>query len=113
MNRTEAHPIELAIVAALVVAEALLVLVVAVAALVVTLAQWRPAKKTSCAKASLLAHDINTAPSTPAAPPLQHPLAALVAELQLLPVATLRGMAGTRSKAIRKADLIAMVAACS
>lgn len=104
MHKTEVHPIELAIVAAWVVIEALLVLVVAVAALVVTLAQWRPRQL-----APLTPPPVIEAPAIP----LLHPLAALVAELQLLPVITLRQMAGTRSKAIRKADLIAMVAACS
>ena len=42
MHKTEVHPIEVAIVAGLVVAESLLVLVMAGVALLLTLAQWRP-----------------------------------------------------------------------
>ena len=48
MKNTEAHPIELAIVAGLVVAESLLVLVMAGVALLLTLAQWRPAAAARC-----------------------------------------------------------------
>jgi hypothetical protein len=45
--------------------------------------------------------------------PQPHPLATLATELQELPVTRLRAMAGIRSKSIRKAQLVAMVAACS
>jgi hypothetical protein len=114
MNRTEVHPIELAIGAALVVAESLLVLVAAAVALVLTLANWKqPAPP--------------EAPTPPPAPPdaplarggqmssrpATHPLAQLATELEAMPATTLRAMAGTRSKRHTKAALIAMVAACS
>ena len=52
------------------------------------------------------------APEAPLARPQPHPLTALATELQLLPVTQLRAMAGIRSKSIRKAQLVAMVAAC-
>ena len=109
MNRTEAHPIELAIVAAWVVMEALLTLVVAVAGLVVTLAQWRPAATAAAPVPTPEPPVIEPIPARPT----PHPLAALADRLAELPVATLRGMAGTRSKAIHKAELIARVIACS
>jgi hypothetical protein len=122
MNRTEAHPVELAIVAALVVADALLTLVVAAVALVVVLAR----KTTEFVKNpadGLLANSprqdfaetclAQDSPFSPAADPQPHPLATLAAELQALPVTRLRAMTGTRSKSIRKAQLIAMVTACN
>ena len=105
MNRTELHPLELAIVAALVVAEALLTLLVAAAALVVALPQRRPVVAPAAAPAA--------EPQPVLARPTPHPLAGLADRLAELPVTTLRTLAGTRSKRIRKADLIAMVAACS
>lgn len=101
MNRTETHPVELLLLAAVVVAEALLVLVVAAAALVVTITRSRPAGSPA---------RVMTPP--PAAAPLQHPLAVLAAELEALPVSRLRPMAGTRSKRLKKAELVAMLAVC-
>jgi hypothetical protein len=53
------------------------------------------------------------APEAPLARPHHHPITLLATELQALPVTTLRQLAGTRSKSIRKADLIAMVTACN
>jgi hypothetical protein len=41
-----------------------------------------------------------------------HPLALVAAELEALPVTRLRPMVGIRSKRARKAELVAMVAAC-
>lgn len=112
MNRIEAHPVELAIAAAVITLEAVLVLVVAGLALVLTLAQWN-----TCSTAEPAAPEApappTAAPEAPLAKPTPHPLALLATELELLPVTALRQMAGIRSKAIRKADLIAMVAACS
>lgn len=40
-------------------------------------------------------------------PPALHPLALVAEELAALPVAVLRPMAGTRSKRVRKAELVA------
>ena len=111
MTKTEVHPIELALVAGLVVIEAVVVLVAAVVALLLTLAQWRPA----AAPAPVAEPEPIKYPSSTrqVARPMPHPLALLAAQLQALPVATLRQMANTRSKTIRKAQLIEMVAACS
>ena len=102
MNKTEVHPIELALVAGLVVIEAVVVLVAAVVALVVTLSSWRPA----AAPAPV------AEPEPIQAQPQLHPLALLATELQALPAVSLRQMAGVRSKAIRKAQLIELIA-CS
>jgi hypothetical protein len=52
-----------------------------------------------------------TPEAAPAPAPHWHPIAALAHDLELLPVTQLRQLAGVRSKSIRKADLIAMVAA--
>ena len=129
MNRTDAHPIELALVAGLVVIEALVVLVAAVVALVVTLARWEANHRTHVSDTDMKTHGSRESargirrrlvkraaepePIQPQPQPQLHPLALLATELQALPVATLRQMASTRSKAIRKAQLIEMVAACS
>ena len=78
MNR-EAHPIELALLAVLVVAEALAVLVAAVLAL----ASWRPTP---------------TPASTAPAPPVVHPLALVAESLQALPQRDLMQLAGTRRR---------------
>jgi hypothetical protein len=116
MNRTEAHPVELAIVAALVVADALLTLVVAalvpLVALVLTLVV-SPRTGPIGPELPEIPTPPPAAPEAPLARPQPHPLATLAAEMQLLPVTQLRAMTGTRSKSIRKAQLIAMVAACS
>lgn len=106
MNSKNAHPIELGVVAALVVAESLLLVVVAAAALLLTLARWRPVVAPAAAAAEpepVLAQQ---------ARPTPHPLAGLADRLAELPVTTLRQMANTRSKAIRKAQLIELIA-CS
>ena len=81
---------------------------VPVVALVLTLAQWRPA----AAPITTAAH-LRREPDAPLARPAPHPLALLATELEALPAATLRQMAGIRSKRHTKAALIAMVAACS
>ena len=110
MTKTEIHPIELAIVAGLVVAESLLTLVATLVALLLTLAQWRPA----AAPAPVAEPEPIKYPSSThqVAQPQLHPLALIATQLQALPVATLRQMANTRSKTIRKAQLIELIA-CS
>ena len=122
MKNTEAHPIELAIVAGLVVAESLLVLVMAGVALLLTLAQWRPAPANTVSNDTIHGEPAPVAEPEPikypsstrqVAQPQLHPLALIATQLQALPVATLRQMANTRSKTVRKAQLIEMVAACS
>ena len=100
MNRTEAHPVELAILLAVLVIEAAITLARTVLVPVVALVLVQ-----SCTRAA--------APEAPLARPATHPLAQLAAELEALPATTLRAMAGIRSKRIRKADLVAMVTACS
>ena len=102
-------PVLVLIAAAVITLEALLTLVVAAAALLITLAQWRPAAAPAPAAAIALA----PAPiEPPLARPMPHPIAALADRLAELPVATLREMTNTRSKTIRKAQLIELIA-CS
>ena len=95
---TDPHPVELLILAAVVTIEALTVLTVALVALVAAITRSRPAGSPA---------RVMTPP-----PPLLHPLAAVAAELEALPVTQLRPMAGTRSKRIRKAELVAQLVAC-
>jgi hypothetical protein len=92
----EPHPIELLLAAAWVALEAAAVLLVALVAMLLTLAGWRPSQR--------------QAPPPP--PPLIHPLALVAADLEALPVTRLRPMAGTRSKRARKAELVAALVAC-
>jgi hypothetical protein len=98
MKNTDPHPVELLILAAVVTIEALIVLVVAAVALVVTITRSRPAGSPA---------RVMTPPV-----PLLHPLALVAEELEALPVTQLRPMAGTRSKRIRKAELVAALVAC-
>ena len=122
MNRTEAHPIELAIVAGLVVFDALLTLVIAAAALVLTLGSHaggrmprpapRSAEPTLRAAARTPLRTVTAVEPRLHGHPQPHPLALLATELEALPAATLRQMAGIRSRRYSKAALIAMVAAC-
>ncbi|MEB3275673.1 MAG: hypothetical protein VKM92_01790, partial [Cyanobacteriota bacterium] len=107
----EAHPVELAVIVALAVVEAITVLLVALLAVVLTLADRRPT-----------APEPAPGPAEPApAAPLQHPLAlvaeALVAELEGHTVAQLRTMARQAglprvlSRSGRRADLLQALAA--
>lgn len=91
------HPVELLLLAGLVALEAVAVLLVALVALALTVARWRPA-----------AAPARTVPP----PPALHPLALVAEELLELPAAALRPMAGTRSKRLPKRELVALVAAC-
>ena len=79
-------------------------LLVPVVALVLVLAQWRPAAAPAPAAAE---------PEPMVARPTPHPLALIAAELEALPAATLRQMAGIRSRRHSKAALVGMVIACS
>jgi hypothetical protein len=90
----EPHPIEVLILVALITAQALVELIVAL----VELLQRPAARRESTA--------------TPPAPPTLHPLATIANELETLPVTRLRPMAGVRGKRARKSELVAMVAAC-
>jgi len=107
MNRTTLHPIEVLALATMTLVRAVLTLarmvLVPLAALVLVLVGWRPASPQP-----------PTTPPSPAAPPApaEHPLARLAEQLEALPAATLRNLAGTPSKRYRKAELIAMVASC-
>ena len=100
--KNELHPIELLILALLLVASAVRELLVAVIALVITLAEWRRPRPVAVVKESL------TAAPAPAAPPHVHPLHE---ELAHLPTRRLMELAGTRSKKHRRMELIAMIAA--
>ena len=87
---------------------------VPVVALLLTLAQWRPAAPAAAEPVTTSgARKASLAPDTSTQRPQPHPLATIATELELLPVTALRQMAGIRSKAIRKSELVAMVAACS
>ncbi|WP_216915949.1 MULTISPECIES: hypothetical protein [unclassified Synechococcus] len=103
MNTNETHPVELLLLAGLVVAEALIVLVAAAVALVLTITRSRPAGSPA---------RVMTPPPTTAPPPAVHPLAMVAEQLEGLPVSRLRPMVGTRSKRIRKAELVALAVAC-
>jgi len=107
MNRTTLHPIEVLLLAAMALAWAVLTLarlvLVPLAAMVLVMAGWSPAPP----------QPPTTAPPPPAPAPAEHPLARLASGLEALPAATLRSLAGTRLKRYRKAELIAMVAACA
>jgi hypothetical protein len=92
------HPVELLVLAAMVAAAALLELTVALVALLLTVAGWRPAP----------ARPQRTAPRPPAPPAV----APLFDDLAHLTTRQLMALAGTRSKKHRRAELLAMVAAC-
>ena len=97
MKRSEPHPVELLLLAGLVVIEALAVVVAAVVALLLTLARWRP-----------------SAPPRPApAPPAVHPLALVADSLQALPRRELMDLANTRRRLTKHQLTALLVAACS
>ena len=110
MNKTEVHPIELALVAGLVVLEALLALVAAVVALLVTLARCEVLQPSAPGPHDLPAPTPEPPVIKAPAIPQLHPLALIATQLQALPVSALRQMANTRSKTIRKAQLIELIA---
>jgi hypothetical protein len=112
MNRSELHPVDALLLAAVVTLEAVAVLVVALVALVLAVARWRPAAPAAAA----------------AAPPTPHPLSVVaepvVEALQPLTVTELRrraraaGLPRTLSRAGRRDALLYAlagleVAACS
>ncbi|MEY4359100.1 MAG: hypothetical protein RLZZ631_586 [Cyanobacteriota bacterium] len=113
MTRTEAHPIEVLLVVALLALEAAVTVITALVALLLTVARWKPQASPKGVN--------TTAPSgepespkrgmTPPAP-LLHPLQALTSGLEALSCRELMAMAGTRRK-LPKHQLIALVAACS
>ena len=117
--------------------EAAAVLIVALVALLLTVARWRPSQapavaaptaSTESSTASVVATESSTASvvavdDLPAllpvaaisdAPPipLLHPLAVVAEQLEALPVTRLRPMANTRSKRARKHELVAALVAC-
>jgi hypothetical protein len=118
MNRTEAHPVELAILLAVLVIEAAITLartvLVPVVALVLTLASRRPTAAPEAPTPSSAAPDAPLARGGKmSSRPTTHPLALLATELQALPASTLRAMAGISSKRHTKAQLAGMLTACS
>ena len=120
-NHNELHPITVLLAVALEVAEAITVLIVALVALLLTVARWRPSQAPAVTAAPAASTD---APAPPAlveepcapalvhSPALLHPLALVAEQLEALPVTRLRPMANTRSKRARKAELVAALVAC-
>jgi hypothetical protein len=103
MNKNETDTITVLLAVAWEVAEALLVLTVALVALVLTRARWSPAGSPV---------RVMTPPPASAQAPAVHPLALVAAELEALPVTTLRPMVGIRSKRLPKRQLVALAVAC-
>ena len=147
MNRNETHPgkhqvdnIELLLAVALEVAEALLVLTVALVALALTASRrpgpWDRKPAVTAPPATTDAPPPRTphlgdgtgqsenvpSRSRPLLPvaaisdappvPLLHPLAVVAEQLEALPVTRLRPLAGVTSKRARKAELVAALVAC-
>lgn len=113
MNRTEAHPIEVLLVVALLALEAAVTVAAALVALVLTVARWRPAASPSQVNADHPLRDqASPERGMPSQAPMVHPLQALAADLQALSCRQLMALAGTRRK-LPKQQLIGMVAACS
>lgn len=98
----EPHPVELLLLLGIAVIWAVRELLVALLALVLTLADRRPA-----------APEPEPVPAEPApAAPLQHPLAVLAAELEALPQRQLMQLAGTRRRLPKRQLTELLVAAC-
>ena len=98
MNRTESqapHVIELLILLVWLLLEAIATLAVALVAMVVTLASRR------------------SKPAAAAPAPAVHPLALVAAELEALPVRSLRPMVPVQCRRLPKARLIGELLACS
>lgn len=126
MNRTDLHPIEALILAALAVADALLTLLVAVLALLLTLAGWHPTKSARSAAYAPLQQPSVPLPvesDTPAVMPASEPLpvacstaAPLLPMLEALSVDELRqearrlGIPRRIVRSLRKADLLPAIA---
>lgn len=102
--KNETDTIEVLLAVALEVAEAITVLIVALVALLLTVARWRPSQ------ASAVTHPAAVTDTPPA--PLLHPLALVAEQLEALPVSRLRPLAGVSSKRHRKAELVAALVAC-
>ena len=113
MNRTEAHPIEVLLVVALLALEAAVTIAAALIALLLTVARWRPAASPNQVNADPPAREQESPErGMPPQAPMVHPLQALAADLQALSCRQLMALAGTRRK-LPKQQLIGMVAACS
>jgi len=94
-ERTELHPVEILIVAALVVAEALITVLAALVAFGLAATSRNP---------------VTSRPQLPAPTPMVHPLCNLATDLQVLTCMELRKLAGT-SKKLNKQQLVGMVVA--
>jgi hypothetical protein len=106
-----AHPIELALVAGIAVADALLVLIAAASALVLTLlpAGQAPLAPAQPAVVSALPGIQTSGPPTPSGP-LAHPLHQLLAELPMAELRAACAAAGRRPGRSRTATLAALLA---
>ena len=104
------HPIELAILLAWLLIEAVFRLAVAALALVLTVVGWRPAAVATAGQTEApLVVAVQPIPQ-----PIPHPLAALADELARLPVSKLRPLAPASCRRLPKARLVAqLVTVCS
>jgi len=88
MNRSELHPVELLLLTGLVALEAAAVLIVALVALLLAVASWRPAASPSAPSPAAVTEApilLPVAASTDAPAPALHPLALVAEQLEALP----------------------------
>ena len=124
---TKHDTITVLLAVALEVAEAITVLIVALVALLLTVARWRPSQAPAVPSVAAITETatgnnlpvadqpalLPVAAISDAPPiPLLHPLAVVAEQLEALPVTRLRPMANTRSKRARKHELVAALVAC-
>ena len=95
MSRTEAHPVEILIVAALVVAEALITVLAALVALGLAATSRNP---------------VASRPQSPAPTPMVHPLFTVATDIQALTCKEIAELVGTR-KRLNKSQLVGMLVA--
>jgi hypothetical protein len=113
MTRTDPHPIEVALVVALLALEAAAIVIASLVALLLTVAHWRPAAPPTGGNTAARSGEPQSPDRGMTPPqPLLHPLQALAVGLEALSCRELMTLAGTRRK-LPKTQLIALVAACS
>ncbi|MCP9796101.1 hypothetical protein [Cyanobium sp. Lug-B] len=108
---TKHDTVDVLLAIALEVTEAVLVLTVALVALALTVARAIRQRAAHPAVAGSPAR-VMTPPPAAAPAPAVHPLALVAEQLEALPVSALRPMVGTRSKRLRKDQLVVLAVAC-